>query len=177
MDPYVKLARQTLAAYLSEREIIKPSKDLPAEILQGRAGVFVSLHKRRGHGLRGCIGTFLPTEKNIATEIIRNAIAAATQDPRFEPVELEELADLEINVDVLTEPKLVKDLEEDLNPRKYGVIVRTRDGRAGLLLPDLEGVNSVRQQLEIACQKGDIYPDEEFAVYRFEVERHRELKD
>ena len=173
MDPYTHLARLTLEAYLDGREIMKPSKDLPPEMLRLKAGVFVSLHKKKGHGLRGCIGTFLPTEKNIATEIIRNAIAAATQDPRFDEVEFEELADLEINVDVLTEPELVRDIE-DLKPRQYGVIVKSRDGRSGLLLPDLEGVNTVRQQLEIACQKGGIYPDEEFAVYRFEVERHKE---
>lgn len=173
MNHYTQLARHALESYLSEREIIKPAKDLAPELLKNKAGVFVSLHKRKGHSLRGCIGTFLPTEKNIATEIIRNAIAAATQDPRFEPVDFEELPDLEIHVDVLTAPELVKDVE-DLNPRQYGVIVKTRDGRTGLLLPDLEGVNSVRQQIGIACEKADIYEDEDFAVYRFEVERHKE---
>ena len=94
MDLYTQLARVALTAYLKEREIIKAPKDLPSEILKRKAGTFVSLHKKRGHALRGCMGTFLPTEKNIATEIIRNAIAAATQDPRFEPLEFEELKEL-----------------------------------------------------------------------------------
>jgi len=131
--------------------------------------VFVSIHK---HGeLRGCIGTFEPAEKNIAEEVITNAINSATRDPRFSPVTPAELADLEYSVDVLTEPEPVTS-EAELDPKRYGVIVES-GGRRGLLLPDLEGVDTVAQQIEICRSKAGITPHEPVKLYRFEVSRYK----
>ena len=157
MDTYVNLAKQTIEKYIKTGEKIKPPADLPKELLVKKAGVFVSLHKKSDHSLRGCIGTFLPTQDNLALEIIENAISASTRDPRFNPLTESELNDLEINVDVLSEPEPVKDIKE-LNPKKYGLIVKTPDGRAGLLLPDI-GVETTEEQIAICCQKGGIDPN------------------
>ncbi len=145
-----------------------PIEDLPEEMLTKRAGVFVSIKK---HGeLRGCIGTFLPTRKNIAEEIQRNAISAGCEDPRFYPVTAEELPELEYSVDVLTEPRPVYSLDE-LDPKKYGILVQ-KGFRSGLLLPDLEGVDTVEQQLNIALAKAGISPNEKYQIKKFEVVRH-----
>ena len=163
----VGLAKQSLEKYLTRREVLKAPAELPAEF-QGRAGAFVSL-KKNGQ-LRGCIGTFGATKPTIADEIIANAISAATQDPRFPPVQYAELAELSVSVDILSEPEQVKGLE-DLDQRQYGVIVR-RGGRTGLLLPDLEGVDSVQDQVAIARQKAGIAPDETIELYRFSVTRY-----
>lgn len=172
MDAYVQLAKQVIETYVKTGEKIKPPADLPKEWLEKKAGVFVSLHKKSDHSLRGCIGTFLPTQENIACEIIENAISSSTRDPRFMPLIEKELADLEINVDVLSEPAPVKDVKE-LDPKKYGVIVKTTDGRAGLLLPDI-GVETVNEQIAICCQKGGIDPaHDKLTLYKFTVERHR----
>ena len=128
----------------------------------------MSLHK---HGqLRGCIVTIAPVRKSLAEEVIRNGVAAATEDPRFAPVRPEELPFLEYSVDVLGEPEPVDNLEE-LDPTRYGVIV-TRGHRRGLLLPDLEGVDTVFDQIAIAKQKAGIRPDEQVHLERFEVVRH-----
>jgi AmmeMemoRadiSam system protein A len=132
-------------------------------------GVFVSLH-RRGQ-LRGCIGTFSPTQPNVAQEVIRNAISSSTQDPRFDPVEPHELADLEINVDVLSTPEPIAG-EAELDPRRYGVIV-SAGRRRGLLLPDLEGVDTVEDQIDICRRKGGIGPNEPVKLQRFTVARYR----
>ena len=141
---------------------------LPEELLTSRAGAFVSVHE--GGALRGCIGTIGPTRATLAEEIIGNAISAATQDPRFSPIRPEELPMLEISVDVLGEPEDI-DSEEELDVKRYGVIV-TNGGRRGLLLPDLEGVDTVRQQVQIAKQKAGIQPHENVRLQRFEVIRH-----
>ena len=133
-----------------------------------RAGVFVSLKK--DGALRGCIGTFEPTAKNIAAEILQNAASAALRDPRFPPVQEEELPALVYSVDVLTEPELVSGAD-DLDAKRYGVIVEYR-ARKGLLLPDLDGVNTVEEQLRIARQKGGIPADAPIRIWRFTVERH-----
>lgn len=172
MDAYIQLAKQTIEQYVKTGEKIKPPAALPKELLEKKAGVFVSLHKKSDHSLRGCIGTFLPTQQNIACEIIENAISSSTRDPRFMPLIEKELADLEINVDVLSEPAPVKDVKE-LDPKKYGVIVKTTDGRAGLLLPDI-GVKTVNEQIAICCQKGDINPSyDKLMIFKFTVERHK----
>lgn len=167
----VLLARKTIEAYIREGKTISPPQDIPGEF-QKKAGIFVSLHKKGS--LRGCIGTYLPTQENVAQEIMRNAISAATQDPRFPPVEEHELKDLEISVDILSEPEPVYSKEE-LDPKKYGVIV-SKDWRKGLLLPDLEGVNTVEEQLDITKQKADLYdvPDEELKIQRFTIVRYTE---
>lgn len=163
----VVLARRSLEHYLARRELLSPPTDLP-DVPQGEAGVFVSLKK--GGELRGCIGTFEPTQPTIAQEIIRNAVSAGTQDPRFWPVEPDELPELAVSVDILSAPERVDSLD-DLDPQKYGVIVR-RGRRSGLLLPDLEGVDTVAEQVGIAMQKAGIAPEEEIELYRFSVTRY-----
>jgi hypothetical protein len=169
-DPYVKLAIDSLASYLNTG---KELKELPAYITEDmknmKRGVFVSIKK---HGsLRGCIGTIFPTTSCVATEIMRNAIEAGLNDPRFNEVEEEELEDLTFSVDVLTEPEAAS--KEDLNPKEYGVIVSSL-GRRGLLLPDLEGVDTVEKQLSIALEKAGIKPYEDYDIEKFEVIRHTE---
>ncbi len=136
-------------------------------MINQKAGVFVSL-KKFGD-LRGCIGTFMPTQENIAQEIIKNAISAAVDDPRFSPVTASEVEDLSISVDVLSAPEEVKDVSQ-LDPKKYGVIVSS-GYKKGLLLPDLEGVDTAEYQIDIAKRKAGIYPDEKVKLYRFEVKR------
>jgi AmmeMemoRadiSam system protein A len=168
-DPYVALARQTVETYIRQGKVIKPGKDLPDEMFTKKAGVFVSIHKNGE--LRGCIGTISPVYENVASEIIHNAISASTRDPRFEPIEENELDVLEYSVDVLNPAEPVDSIEE-LDPKRYGVIVR-RGYRSGLLLPDLEGVDTPQQQLSIALQKAGIRPDEPYTIERFTVERHK----
>ena len=165
----VRIAKASLS-YLMEHGKVLPafSEPVPAELKQP-AGVFVSL-KKQGQ-LRGCIGTILPTQPDAATEIIRNAVSAATADPRFPRVQPQELAELEISVDILTPPELIESLSE-LDPRRYGVIVR-RGNRSGLLLPDLDGVDTVAEQVDIACRKAGIHPAEPLEMYRFEVIRYK----
>jgi AmmeMemoRadiSam system protein A len=165
--PLVQLARQTIEAYVRTGKQIPVPNPLPPE-MQQRAGAFVSLH---AHGaLRGCIGTIEPTRPNLAAEVIHNAIMAATQDPRFPPVQPHELADLEISVDVLSPPEPVSSPAE-LDPKVYGVIVQS-GFRRGLLLPDLDGVDTVECQIDIARQKAGIHPSERVRLYRFKVNRY-----
>ena len=166
-SPPVKLARETVESFITRGEIPHP-KNIPPE-MKGKAGVFVSLHKH--DELRGCIGTIEPDEPDIAQEIIRNAISSATRDPRFNPVTTDELPQLEYSVDILTEPEPVNS-EKDLNPKKYGAIVEA-GWRRGLLLPDLEGVDTVQRQLEICRMKAGIGPEEPVKLYRFEVKRYK----
>jgi AmmeMemoRadiSam system protein A len=165
---YVKLARETIEKYVKTGEKMIPSPDILKKLKNKKAGVFVSL-KKFGN-LRGCIGTFMPVREDIADEIIENAISAATADPRFPPVKVHELSDLTISVDVLSLPKEISDISE-LDPKKYGVIVGS-GYRKGLLLPDLEGVDTVEEQIDIAKRKAGIYPGEKVKIYRFEVKRY-----
>ncbi|NLX70859.1 MAG: AmmeMemoRadiSam system protein A [Clostridiales bacterium] len=167
-DIYVSLARRSLESYIRTGKIIEPDADLPGEMLEEKAGVFVSI-KKNGQ-LRGCIGTVEPVRDNIAEEIIYNAISAGVRDPRFMPVDASELDDLVYSVDVLTKPEPI-DSEDELDPKRYGVIVKS-GGRSGLLLPNLEGVNTVREQIEIALQKAGIRSYEHYDLERFEVIRH-----
>jgi AmmeMemoRadiSam system protein A len=168
-DPLVALARQAVETYVRDHMVIHP-EPLPG-LEQRRAGVFVSLHRPDG-SLRGCIGTTLPTQPGIEDEIVRNAISAATRDPRFHPMRPDELEGLDVSVDVLGEPEEVAGTEE-LDPKCFGIIVQTADGRQALLLPDLEGVDTVDQQVCITCRKGGIDPDRDhYRILRFQVERH-----
>ncbi len=171
-DPYVRLARASLESYVRERRRIAPRDagiDLPQELLATRAGCFVSL-KVDGQ-LRGCIGTIDPVQRCLADEICANAISAGTRDPRFRAVRADELPDLVYDVDVLTKPEPTT--REGLDPSRYGVIVSCQDGRRGLLLPDLDGVDSVSEQLRIAAQKGQIdLAFDDYRLHRFEVVRH-----
>lgn len=161
----VALAREAIETYVRSGRTIPPPE--PQGVLAERAGAFVSLH--RGGGLRGCIGTIEPTCRTLAEEIVRNAIHAATADPRFESLSPDELDDLEISVDVLGAPEPAA--REDLDPRRYGVIV-SAGRRRGLLLPDLDGVDTVDEQVAIALRKAGIAPDEPYAIERFSVDRY-----
>ncbi len=168
-DPWVKLARLSLETFVKTRKRLERLPDgLPAEMTGQAAGAFVSLH---AHGrLWGCIGTTGPTTESVAWEIVQNAVSACSRDPRFIPVGVEELDSLEYSVDVLGQPEPISSPAE-LDVKKYGVIVSC-GGRRGLLLPDLEGVDTVEQQIDIARQKGGISSREKYTLERFEVVRH-----
>lgn len=167
-DPYIRLARTALSQYLSDKTYLTLPQDLPQEMKQ-RSGVFVSIHKN--NALRGCIGTISPMRKNIAEEIIMNAISAGTRDPRFPPMSLAELRQVRIHVDVLSrlEPVFFPD---ELDVKRYGLVV-TSGHKRGLLLPNIDGVDTVEQQLAIALRKADIDPNDYYTMERFEVTRHQ----
>lgn len=164
----VKLARQALEKYC-RGELDKNTLDIPKTLTNKRAGAFVSI-KKRGQ-LRGCMGTIEPVRDNLGYEIVENAISAGTRDSRFNPIDSEELDELEYSVDILGNPEPIKDLKE-LDPKKYGVIVQS-GMRKGLLLPDLEGIDTVEEQLSIAKQKAGISPGEKVQIFRFKVERFK----
>lgn len=169
-DEYVRLARKTIDTYIRTGEKIRPSDlELPEDLTGRRAGAFVSIHKQGK--LRGCIGTIGPVAKNLAQEIVNNAISASTRDPRFDPIREDELPWLEINVDVLGEPEDIESIDQ-LDVKRYGVIVSMKDGRRGLLLPDLDGVDTPEEQVAIARSKGGIGSHENYSLQRFEVVRH-----
>lgn len=166
-DACVRLAKDSLEKYVRTRKKTEIPADLPQWMLHEQAGVFVSLHK---HGdLRGCIGTILPWSDCVAEEIITMAVEAGTQDPRFLPVTAAELDSLEYHVDVLSRPEEAD--REELDAKRYGVIV-TNGSRRGLLLPDLEGVDTPDEQIAIALRKAGIRPGEPYRLERFTVERH-----
>lgn len=175
-DAYVRLARKTIEEYVctgrtisvSESHAENISEKLPEEMYTKRAGVFVSI-KKEGR-LRGCIGTIQAVQGCIAEEIIKNAVSAATEDPRFSPIEPEELDKLVISVDVLGGTEKI-DSPDKLDVKRYGVVV-TKGYRRGLLLPNLDGVDTVEEQIAIAKQKAGIGIDETVNLERFEVVRH-----
>ncbi|MBU3174354.1 AmmeMemoRadiSam system protein A [Clostridium estertheticum] len=166
-DVYVRLARESLTYYLAEANYMDVPSYVPCEMLNNKRGVFVSL-KKFGV-LRGCIGTIFPTSENIAEEIMKNAVSAGEGDPRFINVDSTELEDIIFSVDVLTNP--IKALKEELNPKKYGVIVRSGKN-SGLLLPNIEGVSTIDQQISIALNKAGILINEDYSIEKFEVIRH-----
>ena len=167
-DPYVRLARYTIEAYVETGELPEMPQGLPEELYHSRAGAFVSL-KEDGK-LRGCIGTIQAVRESLAEEIMNNAVSACSEDPRFSPVEAWEVERLTISVDVLGETEKISSPEE-LDVARYGVIV-TRGARRGLLLPNLEGVDTIEQQIAIAKQKAGIKAHESVELERFEVIRH-----
>ena len=175
-DIYIQIARFSLETYIRERRRVRSIedlpqalvRDLPVELTQGRAGAFVTLYKEGQ--LRGCIGTIGPTQPSLLEEILRNAVSAATQDPRFSPVGEEELAQLIVGVDVLGEPEPIESLAQ-LDVKRYGVIVSS-GARRGLLLPDLDGVDTPEEQVSIALRKAGIGDKERYTMERFEVIRH-----
>lgn len=188
MNSYTDLAKKSIEEYIKIGKIIKVPADLPKEFFSRKAGVFVTILKDKE--LRGCIGTYLPTRKNITEEIIQNAISAATEDYRFGPISKEELPSLSYEVSILSEPESVNDISE-LDPKKFGVIVKSQGFMAGsdaifnpapkayqktgLLLPDLERVDSVEEQISIACQKAGIDPKKEkILIYKFTVEKYND---
>ena len=168
IDEYVNLAKMTIKEYIKNNKIIEIPNDISKELLESKAGVFVTIHKF--DKLRGCIGTFIPTKENIAEEIIKNSISAATQDPRFVPIKEEELDYLEIHVDILSIPENIES-KEQLDPKKYGIIVKA-NYKTGLLLPDLDGIDTIEKQISIAKEKANIKDDETIIIERFTVERH-----
>lgn len=162
------LARRAVETFISEGRILKA----PADAFDQPTACFVSIKTREGD-LRGCIGTIEPTKQTLAEEIIANAINAATRDPRFPPVTRKELAGLRYSVDVLSTPEPAA--FEELDPATYGVIVEDGSGlRRGLLLPDLKGIETAAQQVEIAARKAGIQPGTPLKFSRFRVERFRE---
>lgn len=202
MNPYIFLAKEAVENYIKSGKIIEPPKDLPEEFFEKKSGTFVTIMK--DGELRGCIGTYLPTKMNIAQEIIHNAVAAATEDYRFGPIQKTELPYLSYTVYILSEPELVMEVDpvkwaspkirkilfDRVNPKKFGIIIKTTpfvypsgsedvvfDGhvpfKSGLLLPDLEGIDTTEQQISIACQKGGINPGKEkIIIYRFTVKKY-----
>lgn len=161
---YVKLARKSLEYYIRNGERLPE----PQETLGIKKGVFVTIKKN--NMLRGCIGTISPTRDSVELEIMQNAISAGTDDPRFPPVKESELDELVYSVDVLEEPESISSMDE-LDIDRYGVIV-TKEYRRGLLLPKLEGVSNVDEQVSIALQKANIKPNEDYKMERFEVKRY-----
>ena len=187
MSPYTLLAKQAVENYVKDDKTIETPENLPGGFLNRKAGTFVTIEKKGE--LRGCIGTYLPTRTNIAEEIIRNAIAAASEDDRFGPIKTEELPSLSYTVYILNYPEPVKDIKE-LDPKKFGIIVKSQGfssgsdaifntapksyQKTGLLLPDLEEVDTIEKQFLIACQKGGIDPiKEKVFIYRFTVEKYQ----
>ncbi|MBR5742630.1 MAG: AmmeMemoRadiSam system protein A [Clostridia bacterium] len=167
-DAFVKLARASVESWVLRKETLPVPEGLPEELLARRAGTFVSLHENGR--LRGCIGTIAPTRKNVAEEIVMNAVSACSRDPRFPPVGRDELGSLEISVDVLGEAEPVSSPAE-LDVKRYGVIV-SHGLKRGLLLPDLDGIDTVEDQIDVARRKGGIGENEPYKLERFEVVRH-----
>ncbi|HUW72125.1 MAG TPA: AmmeMemoRadiSam system protein A [Candidatus Humimicrobiaceae bacterium] len=187
MNWYVSLAKSAVERYIKKGETIEMPEGLPEELLGRKAGTFVTIEKEGQ--LRGCIGTYLPTRASIAEEIIRNAIAAASEDDRFGSITTEELPRLSYTVYILSYPEPAKDIKE-LDAKKFGIIVKSQGfssgsdvifntapksyQKTGLLLPDLEGIDNVEKQFSIACQKGGIDPQKEkIFIYRFTVEKYQ----
>jgi len=166
--PYVSLAQESIHHYLNYSEKLSCPNPLSTD-LNSRSGAFVSIKKLRQ--LRGCIGTLEPCEPNLAMEIIENALKAALHDPRFSPITTEELQDLTYSIDVVRPLEKVPDASA-LDPKIYGLVVRS-NGKQGVLLPDLDGVDSIEKQIQICRSKGRIADDEAIEMYRFKVERFR----
>jgi AmmeMemoRadiSam system protein A/AmmeMemoRadiSam system protein B len=170
-DELPALARQVVETFVNEGKMV-PAPENPSELLSQRAGCFVSIKTRAGE-LRGCIGTIGPEKNTLAEEVIVNAVSAATRDPRFAPVCADELPGLKYSVDVLSPPEPVK--LDDLDPRVYGVIVENENGlRRGLLLPNLKGIDTAAQQVEIASRKAGIRAGDPIKLWRFRADRYRE---
>jgi MEMO1 family protein len=165
------LARLVIEKFVSTGKVIDPPESL-SDLLSARAGCFVSIKTVDGD-LRGCIGTVEPLKDTLAEEIIANAVSAATSDPRFPPVTEAELPALKYSVDVLSAPEPTT--LGELDPKIYGVIVEEESGsRRGLLLPNLAGIESAAQQVEIASQKAGIKPGADVKLFRFRSTRYPE---
>jgi AmmeMemoRadiSam system protein A len=164
---YTELARKAVEEYIKEGKRIEPP-----EVIGRKAGIFVTIEKEGE--FRACIGTFFPSKEDVSKEIINNSIAAATQDYRLGPITEDELPLLSYTVYVLDEPELAKSVE-DLDPQKYGVVVKGNFAKIGLLLPGLKEVDTVNDQILLACQKGGINPEiEDFLIYRFQAEKYED---
>lgn len=167
---YTDLVKQTIEDYII-RETLPQVKHLSSSLTIKSSGCFVSIHTLDKDLLRGCVGTIMPTHKSLGGEIIANSVEAAFHDPRFQPITKDELDNLKYSVDVLGKIEAIKS-EEELNVKKYGVIVRSNDMiRSGLLLPNLDGIHDTTTQIQIAKEKAGIAPDEDALLYRFTSER------
>lgn len=179
MNDFVKIAREAVETFTQTGETIRMVNNIDQQLTNIKAGVFVTIHKKlkkdpKKSELRGCIGTFLPTKTNIVQEIIGNAISACSRDYRFSPITKDELDKLKIKVDVLSKPQLIDDISK-LDPRKYGVLIKSEnDSRSGLLLPDLEGVDTIHDQIAIALKKAGINKNEPVKIYSFTITRYKE---
>jgi AmmeMemoRadiSam system protein A len=163
------LAKRAVETYIKKDKIISPPENLPEKFKKERAGVFVTIEKN--DNLRGCIGTYLPLKENIAKEVIQNAISAAKEDYRFGPIKKEELPYLSYSVYILGAPEKISS-ELELNPQKYGIIVKSGP-KIGLLLPGLKDIKTKEEQIFFACQKAGIIPGKEpIEIYRFEAEKY-----
>ncbi|MDR1043850.1 MAG: AmmeMemoRadiSam system protein A [Candidatus Adiutrix sp.] len=174
IHPFPRLARLTLEKHLAGRPVddsLLKEIEAPADLWRPRRACFVSI-KTLGGGLRGCVGTVFPVQGDLAREIMANAISAATRDPRFPPLRPREMGEVSFSVDVLSPPEPV-DSPAELNPACWGVIV-SRGEQRGLLLPDLEGVETVDQQLAIAARKAGLSSLKGVSLQRFSVDRYRE---
>ncbi|MEE8717589.1 MAG: AmmeMemoRadiSam system protein B [Coriobacteriales bacterium] len=173
-DAYVTLARRAVENWARSGAILEPDEyvtdDLPEELTTTRAGAFVAV--RKGDSPRGYMGTLEPTRETLADEIVHNAVTACSRDERFPSVTVQELPMLNYWVDILGEPELVSSVDE-LDPTRYGVIVSTPDGRRGSVLPDEDDILSVDEQVDRACRRGGIDPQERITLQRFEVTRHQ----
>jgi AmmeMemoRadiSam system protein A len=170
--PFVRLALEAIQGFLGGRETITPPASLfdaiPEARHPGSAFVCLKLHGQ----LRGCIGTVHPTHANLALEVIHNAIGAAFRDPRFGHLRLEEAELLEVTVDILGPLESVSSVDGDLDPRRFGILVR-EGNRQGVLLPDIDGIATTAEQVAIARQKAGIGPDEPVELFRFAVTRYK----
>ncbi|MFA5248909.1 MAG: AmmeMemoRadiSam system protein A [Candidatus Paceibacterota bacterium] len=173
MHILVELAKKTVEEHIKSGTVLTVPLDFPSEFISRKAGVFVTIEEKGD--LRGCIGTYLPCHENVAVETIQNAVAAASQDYRFDPIDISELPYLKYTVSILNRPDPVRNLEE-LDPKIYGVIVKSSKGngeKTGLLLPGLEGIDRADDQLAIACQKAGIDSEkEQIKIYKFTVEKY-----
>jgi len=171
MNLYCSLAKQAVEKYIKEEKVLGSLKKLPAEFKK-RAGIFVTIYNNKD--LRGCIGTFHGTKPNLAEEIIDNAIMAATRDWRFESITKEELSRLSYEVSVLEKPEQIKDIEE-LDPEKYGIIVKEQSsGRSALLLPELEGLDTIEKQLDACYMKSGIDPGaKQVVIHKFKTTKYK----
>lgn len=170
MNICVSLAKQAVETYIKKREIISPPDDFPSKFLKKKAGVFITIEKNGE--LRGCVGTYLPSKNNIAEEIISNAAGAANEDYRFSPIQKKEIPYLSYTVYILSKLKKVFSTKS-LNPKKYGVIVKS-GLKTGLLLPFLKGIDTAEKQISIACQKAAInLKKEQIEIWRFKTEKHK----
>jgi len=172
MHTLIVLVKKIVEAYIKEEKIIKAEDNLIKEFSEKKAGVFITIEKNKN--LRGCIGTYLPTKNNIIEEIIQNTISAATEDYRFGPIQEDELPFLSYTVSILEKPELIKNRKE-LNPKEYGIIIKTLNypPKSALLLPDLEGIDTIEKQISITCQKGNIDQlKEEIIIYKFRIKKY-----
>ncbi len=173
VHPYPRLARLTVERLLAGKPLPASGTEVDADsgLWEAERACFVSIKTLRGD-LRGCIGTILPVHPTLDREIVSNAVSASTRDPRFQPMIAAELSGVAFSVDVLTLPEPVSDIGA-LDPAVWGVIV-SKGGLRGVLLPDLEGVETVERQLDIAARKAGIWDLNGAEIERFRVDRYPE---